>query len=512
MDQENTNLNLLLKILKDVNLAIGRNLNINGASKSILSILQEYWDIISGAVFILDEEGKYLNMTASIGYKNNVAKKKYKVGEGLTGKIAETGKPIIVPRVSQEPLFLNRLSSWNSKKDSEQSFIGTPITLDYQTLGTLVISLAYDSGRNFQADLNFLTIIASALLQPIRVQQVMDVERRKLLDENVVLKHKLREEFSFNKIIGNSHSMKDVLAQIANVARTNATVLLRGESGTGKELFAEAIHYNSTRHDEPFIAVNCAAIPENLVESEFFGYEKGAFTGAEKLKKGRFELADQGTIFLDEVGDLSPMTQVKLLRVLQEREFTRVGGTENIKVDVRIITATNSNLEDLIEKNLFREDLFYRLNVFSIFLPRLTERKSDITLLADHFMMKYCRKHHKTVNRISSPAIDMLMQYHWPGNVRELENCIERAVLVCEDRVIHSYHLPPSLQTAESSNTMTSLSLKDAIISYEKELIKDTLKSCNGNIAKSARILKSSERIIGYKIKKFKINMKRYRK
>ncbi len=504
-------INNYLQILKDINLAVSRNFNIIDSSKAALSILQESWGIISGAVFISDNEGKTLTMAASVGYKKNVAKTKYKIGEGLTGRIAETGKPIIVPQVSKEPLFLNRMSSWDAEKNTEQSFIGTPIILDFQSLGTLVISTHYNAKRDYSADLNFLTIIASALLQPIRVQQVVDRERRKLLDENVILKHKLQDEFSFNKIIGNSHSMKDVLSQISNVAKTSATVLLRGESGTGKELFAEAIHYNSNRQNGPFIPVNCAAIPENLVESEFFGYEKGAFTGADKLKKGRFELADNGTIFLDEVGDLSPMTQVKLLRVLQEREFTRVGGTESIKVDVRIITATNSNLEDLIEKNKFREDLFYRLNVFTIFLPSLRERKSDITLLADHFMLKYCRKHQKTVNRISSPAIDMLMQYHWPGNVRELENCIERAILVCGERVIHSYHLPPSLQTAESSNTTTSLSLKNAVISYEKELIKDTLKSTRGNISKTARLLRSSERIIGYKIANYKIKVSKYR-
>jgi Nif-specific regulatory protein len=288
-------------------------------------------------------------------------------------------------------------------------------------------------------------------------------------------------------------------------------VLIRGESGTGKELIAQAIHYNSLRSEGPFIRVNCAAIPENLIESEFFGYEKGAFTGAVARKKGRFELAHRGTIFLDEIGDLTPMTQVKLLRVLQEQEFERVGGMETIKVDVRVITATNSDLESMMESGDFREDLYYRLNVYSILLPPLRERKTDILLLADHFMIKYSRQQGKIVKRISTPAIDMLMRYHWPGNVRELENCVERAVLVCEDQVIHSYHLPPTLQTAESSGTVTHLSLTSAVESYEKELIQDALKSTHGNRARAARLLSITERIINYKIGKYDIDIKRFR-
>jgi Nif-specific regulatory protein len=305
--------------------------------------------------------------------------------------------------------------------------------------------------------------------------------------------------------------MRDVYEQVATVARTNTTVLLRGETGTGKELIAEAIHYNSPRTDKPFVRVNCAAIPENLIESEFFGYEKGAFTGAVARKKGRFELADEGTIFLDEVGELSAMTQVKLLRVLQEQEFERVGGTETLRVDVRVIAATNSDLEKGMQEGNFREDLYYRLNVFSIYLPPLRDRKTDMLLLADHFMLKYGRQHAKSVKRISTPAIDMLMRYHWPGNVRELENCIQRAVLVCEDQVIHSYHLPPTLQTAESSGTMNTRSLRKAVETYEKEMIQDALKSTRGNAAKAARLLDTTERILGYKTRNYGIDVKRFR-
>ncbi|MEJ2627093.1 MAG: sigma 54-interacting transcriptional regulator [bacterium] len=500
-----------LSILIEINQAVSRNPVLQDSLQATLQILQNEYKITSGAVLLTNEDDKSLKIIASIGYRIDHAKKEYKFGEGLTGRVADTGKPIVVPQVSKEPLFLNRQSSWDPDKDKEQSFIGMPIKLDYKTLGVLVVCLAYNPKRDFNNTLKFLTLVASALLQPIRVEHVIKSERQKLLDENVFLRQKLQDEFSFHNIIGNSHEMRDVYEQVTRVARTNTTILIRGESGTGKELIAEAIHYNSNRSDKAFIPVNCAAIPENLIESEFFGYEKGAFTGAVSQKKGRFELANSGTIFLDEIGELSPVTQVKLLRVLQEHQFERVGGTEKIKVDIRIIAATNADLEALMNEGKFREDLYYRLNVFYIFLPPLRDRKTDILLLADHFMIKYGRQHGKPVKRISTPAIDMLMRYHWPGNVRELENCIERSVLVCEDQVIHSYHLPPTLQTAESSNTRAQLSLDDAVSTYEKELIQDALKSAKGNQAKAARLLNSTERIIGYKISKYGINPKRFK-
>ena len=498
-------------ILLEISQAVSRELNVEEAARTILKILYNSLPIKSGTVMLLSDSGKTLNTVASIGYRDDHVKAEYQLGEGLSGRILETGKPIVVPEVSHEPLFLNRMQSWNPKKDQELSFIGVPISLDYKTFGVLNVVFHYNPKRDYDSALKFLMLVASAMLQPIRMKSLMDAERQRLMDENVMLKYKLKEEYSFHNIIGNSHKMHDVYEQVAQVARTNTTVLIRGESGTGKELIAQAIHYNSLKSEKPFIGVNCAAIPENLIESEFFGYEKGAFTGAVSRKKGRFELANGGTIFLDEVGELSQMTQVKLLRVLQEQEFERVGGTETIKVDVRVIAATNSNLEEMIKQGTFREDLYYRLNVFSIYLPPLRDRKTDILLLADHFMLKYGRRHRKPIRRISTPAIDMLMRYHWPGNVRELENCIERAVVLCKDQVIHSYHLPPTLQTAESSNTEPRLSLEKAVASYEKELIQDALKSTRGNRAQAARLLDSTERIIRYKISKYKIDASRFR-
>jgi Nif-specific regulatory protein len=349
------------------------------------------------------------------------------------------------------------------------------------------------------------------IAQAVRVERLVDSERQRLLEENSHLREELRERYDFSRIVGTSGAMRQVYEQIARVAHANTTVLIRGESGTGKELIAHAIHYSSPRAKKPFVKVSCAALPDSLIESELFGYEKGAFTGAESRKKGRFELAEGGTLFLDEIGDINLSTQVKLLRVLQEREFERLGGTEAVKANVRLIAATNQDLEKAIAAGAFREDLHYRLNVFTIGVPPLRERKPDIPLLTDHFLEKYSIEHGHHIKRISTPAIDMLMSYHWPGNVRELENAIERAVLVCDGNVIHPHHLPPTLQTAEASGTVADVSLADAVDAYEKTLIQDALKTARGNSSRAAKLLHSTERIVSYKIKKLGIDRSRFR-
>ena len=348
------------------------------------------------------------------------------------------------------------------------------------------------------------------IAQAIKVSRMAEAERRRLVEENTHLKDELRDRYAFQHLIGTSAPIRQVYDQVAQVARTNTTVLIRGESGTGKEMIAHAIHYNSARARKPFIKVSCAALPESLIESELFGYERGAFTGAQGQKKGRFELADGGTLFLDEIGDLSLATQVKLLRVLQEREFERLGGTQSIRVNVRMVTATHRPLEKLIAEATFREDLFYRLNVFTIFAPPLRERKPDIMLLADHFLEKFSSEHGKSIKRISTPAIDMLTSYHWPGNVRELENTIERAVLVCDGAVIHAHHLPPTLQTAEASDTVSRIALAEAVQAFEKDLLLDALKSTRGNCARAAKLLSTTERILNYKVRKYDIDTARF--
>jgi len=479
----------------------------------VLETLGRHHGMIRGVVMLVDPDTAELRIEASYGLSEGDAHRiSYRIGEGITGRVAESGKAIVVPQISREPLFLDRLGL--RKKTSgrqELSFLCVPIVVNRKTVGVLGVDLRYKEERDYDRAIKFLTIVASMMAQAIKVEHLIEAEKQRLLTENIHLKQELRERYDFGQIIGNSHPMRQVYEQVTQVARTNTTVLLRGESGTGKEMIAHAIHYNSLRAGKPFVRVSCAALPETLIESELFGYEKGAFTGAQARKKGRFELADGGTLFLDEIGDLNLSTQIKLLRALQEREFERLGGTETIKVNVRLIAATNKDLEKAIAADQFREDLYYRLNVFAIFMPPLRERKTDILLLADHFLEKYAREHGKLIKRISTPAIDMLTSYHWPGNVRELENIIERAVLVCETNVIHGHHLPPTLQTAEGSGTMTRLSLGGAVEAYERGLIQDALKTTRGNISKAAKMLDTTERIIGYKVKKYDIDCKRFR-
>ncbi len=429
-----------------------------------------------------------------------------KAEKSLFRQVFDTRRTIFVEKLSEET-SLNFLHL----REKETSLIVMPVVLENKTVGVFATEFLYSKNFELEQTKIFLSVVAALIAQSFKIENAIREERQKLADENTELRRELKEKYDFSQIIGNSSPMRQVYDQVTRIARSNATVLLRGESGTGKELIAHSLHYNSLRSKKPFIKVNCAALPETLIESELFGHEKGAFTGADKRKKGRFEMADGGTLFLDEIGDLPPQTQIKLLRVLQEREFERLGGTETLKVNVRLITATNKNLEEEIANGKFREDLYYRLNVFTIFLPALRERKADILLLAEHFLAKYEREHNKEIKRISTPAIDMLTSYHFPGNVRELENAIERAVLVCDEQVIHGHHLPPTLQTAEVSGTVTQVSLTSAIEAYEKDLITDALKSARGNVAKAARMLDSTERIIAYKIKKYGVDPKRFK-
>ena len=429
-----------------------------------------------------------------------------RVESGVLRDVFNQPEALVTVRIADEPSL-----AFLENGDHGASLVITPIKSGKKCIGLLCVQPNAESNSDTSEREAVLELIALMIGQGLRVEMAVLSEREKLREENLHLKKELKEKYDFSHIVGNSNAIRLVYDQVTQVARSNATVLLRGESGTGKEMIANAIHYNSLRSKRPFVKLNCAALPDTLIESELFGHERGAFTGADRQKRGRFELADGGTLFLDEIGDLPLQTQIKLLRVLQEREFERLGGTETIKSNIRLITATNKNLEEAIAKGSFREDLYYRLNVFAIHLPPLRERKSDILLLAEHFLEKYEAEHEKRIRRISTPAIDMLMSYHYPGNVRELENAIERAVLACDSNVIHGHHLPPSLQTAEVSDTVTSLSLEMAVEAFERDMIQDALKSTRGNVAKAARMLDSTERIVGYKIRKFAIDPARFR-
>jgi Nif-specific regulatory protein len=502
---------LLLTALLDVSFALAAK-DIRTALPRVLEILADAFGAVGGVITLLDSATGALGIEASCGLPKATSEGvHYRPGEGITGRVFQSGKAIVVPKVSEEPLFLDRTRVRRRRRSGQDlSFLCLPLFLDGRPSGTLALVVPYLAERDFPRDTKLLQIAAAMVGLAMKVAQLVAADRQRLLEENQLLRHELRERYELRNLIGNSHAMGQVFEQVAQAAPANTTVLIRGESGTGKELVARAIHYNSPRAEKPFIKVSCGALPETLIESELFGVEAGAYTDARHARPGRFELADGGTLFLDEIGELSLATQVKLLRVLQEREFERLGGGTPMKVDVRVVAATHRDLEAAILDKTFREDLYYRFNVFEIFLPPLRERKTDILLLADHFVEKYTVDHGKDVRRISNSAIDMLMAYHWPGNVRELENCMERAVLVCEGGVIHAHHLPPTLQTAEASGTFLATPFAEAVAAFERDLLQDALKSARGNRARAARLLQTTERIFNYKMGKYRINSEGY--
>jgi Nif-specific regulatory protein len=497
-------------MLVEVSQALTGTLHLQAGLYGVLEVLERRCGALRAAITLLEEQSGMLVVAAALGYPRPSGRVRYRLGEGVTGLVAQSGTATVVPRVSREPRFLHRAAQ-KGERAGEVTFICVPIMLDGVAAGTLSIERRFVPGRDGERTVKALRIAGGMIGQSLRIHRLIELERGKLVQENTELRQELRERYDFTHLIGNSGPMRRVAEQISQVVETGATVLLRGESGTGKELIAHALHQHSPRAGKPFVRVNCAALPETLVESELFGYERGAFTGAQARRKGRFELADGGTLFLDEIGELSPATQAKLLRVIQEREFERLGGSATIAVDVRLIAATNKDLEQAQQTGAFREDLYYRLNVFTICVPPLRERKSDILLLADHFVEKYARLHGRSIKRISTPAIDMLMSYHWPGNVRELENTIERAVLVADGDVIHGHHLSPTLQTAERSGTVVTGSLGEAVAAFESNLIQDGLKTTRGNRARAARLLGTTERIINYKIRRYGIDPRRFR-
>jgi len=535
-EQEQSSISLLAEVSRTVN----NEEDISKLLRLVLFILSEHMNMLRGMVAILNRSTGEIVINESFGLTEEQNQRgRYKIGEGIIGQVVKTGKPAVVPRIDEEPLFLDRTRSRSKENKEELCFICVPVKTGNEVIGTLSadrrISISVSSsakkskGEEARMDIlqyyvDLLSIIASMISQAVRMKQLDDEQHNELARERSVRHEATRSsrieedidgEFPEDErpanIIGNAKPMMTLFRMIDKISRTNATALILGESGVGKELVANAIHFKSMRNGKPFIKFNCAALPESIVESELFGHERGAFTGAATQRRGRFELADSGTIFLDEVGELSLPIQAKLLRIIQEKEFERLGGSKTIKTDVRIIAATNRNLEDQIRQGSFREDLFYRLNIFPITVPALRERKTDILLLADYFVEKFNTLNQKGIRRISTTAIDMLMRYHWPGNVRELQNCIERAVILSEDNVIHGYHLPPSLQTAESSGTPYTGDLQQKLDAIEREMIIEALKRTKGNMTKAADQLGLSDRIMGLRMKKFDIDYRKFR-
>ncbi|MGM0452589.1 MAG: nif-specific transcriptional activator NifA [Thermodesulfobacteriota bacterium] len=500
-----------ITLLYEISQALNQHPDLKKSLYNVLDILSKRMNMVRGMITILNPMREEIRIEVAHGIsKTAMEKGKYKPGEGVTGEVIQTGEAITIPKISESEKFLDRTESRGGKNKQELSFFCVPIKKQQQVIGALSVDRPYEGDYRLAEGEKFLSVVAAMIATKVIHLERIQREKQQLEAENERLKAELEKKYRIKNIVGNSNKMREVYQMISQVARSNATVLIRGESGTGKELVANAIHYNSRRASHPFVKINCAALPGNLIESELFGHEKGAFTGAIQQKPGKFELADKGTLFLDEIGSISHEVQAKLLRVLQEKEFERVGGTKTIKIDVRIIAATNKNLEDAVAEDQFRSDLYYRINVFPIYLPPLRERRTDILALADFFLERYARENGKEILRFSTPAIDMLMAYHWPGNVRELENCIERAVLLCEGKVIHSYHLPPTLQTGEESDTLPSQTMADAVAKLEREMIIDALKHTRGNISRAAKTLGSTNRKIAYKVQKYGINARQY--
>jgi Nif-specific regulatory protein len=464
----------------------------------VMSTLGNLLEMQRGCVFIFDHVSKEMRIVAAHGLtRQSIERGKYKIGEGVVGRVLEKGIPMVIPNIGEETLFLNKTGS-RPEKDGI-SFLCVPIKIKNEALGVLSVDRIYskESG-GVDDDIRVLEIVASLIAQFIKLRESYEeIEKEK--DD---LKRELKGRYSIENVIGHSDRMQEVFGAIHRVAPSRATVLLRGESGTGKELIAKAVHYMSPRSRGPFIKFNCASIPEGLLESELFGHEKGAFTGAISSRSGKFELAHKGTILLDEIGDLPITLQPKILRILQEKEFERVGSEKTIKVDVRIIAATSRDLEVAVSQDRFREDLYYRLNVIPLFLPPLREREEDIPALIDFFLEKLNRENNRSVVMDKS-ALQVFLNYNWPGNVRELENTLERLVIMNHSERISQSDLPVFLSISRIRGSNGTAPLMTDIQAIEKSNILSALEKTGWVQVKAARILGITPRQIGYKIKKY---------
>jgi Nif-specific regulatory protein len=503
----NTGQTVELTALYEISKLLGSSLNLKANLRGVMGVLSEYLDMKRGTVAL--RNGSEVSILAAYGMTEEEIKRgRYRIGEGIIGQVAKHGSPIVIPNIGEEPFFLNRTRSREMIKKENIAFLCVPIKFKNEILGVLSVDRLFIKGISFEEDLRLLKIIASLLAQSIRLYEEVEKERAAFQAEKEYLRLQLKGKYKVENIIGQSDRMQEVFEAIHRVAPSRANVLLLGESGTGKELVAKAIHYMSPRSKESFIKFNCASIPEGLLESELFGHERGAFTGAMAMRKGRFELADGGTIFLDEIGDLPVTLQPKILRVIQEKEFERVGGEKTIKVDIRLIAATSRNLEGLVRSGKFREDLYYRLNVVPISMPPLMERRHDIPLLVDFFLRRFNEENTKSV-ALAPNVLDILLNYEWPGNVRELENTIERIVVMSRGNTITESELPISIRN-QTMKARYGVQIRDALPStiedIEKTKILDALKKTGWVQARAARLLGLSCRQIGYKIKKYNIH------
>ncbi|MBF0565187.1 MAG: nif-specific transcriptional activator NifA [Nitrospirae bacterium] len=530
MDKRSLELNALYEISK----ILGSSLNLDKTLKNAMKVLSMFLDMKRGTVALKDDNELVIKAAHGLTL-DEIKLGRYKLGEGIMGQVAKSGYPIVIPNVGDEPLFLNKTGSRLDIDKENIAFLCVPILFKTEILGVLSVDRLFSSATiSLDEDLRLLKIIASLIGQSVQLSRKVEQERLELIAQREALKIELKGRYRIKNIVGSSNVMQEVYESVYRVSPSKATVLLMGESGTGKELIARAIHYMGPRADEPFVKFNCASIPEGLLETELFGHEKGAFTGAANARKGRFELANRGTIFLDEIADLTLSLQPKILRVLQEREFERIGGEKTIKVDVRVIAATSRDLENLVAERQFREDLFYRLNVVPIFMPPLRNRKDDIIDLVEHFLDKFNKENLRDI-KLTRDAVNVMVAYSWPGNVRELENTIERIVIMSPEEVVKPEDLPLNIREprliecvkaegikingakAESLKAGTAHEAETAPASQpqgqstttlsqvERTQIIEALSKANWVHAKAAKLLGITPRQIGYKVKKYGI-------
>jgi Nif-specific regulatory protein len=502
-----------LDAIYKVSCVLGKSFDLDKTLAEVLTILHQDMGLGNGIVTISDAEHSEVKVSAIHVNEEWLAKEacgvRYRSGEGVVGRIFASGADVVLGRVANEPEFLHKLDIY----DYNLPFIGIAINGHSDTTLGVLAAQPENAQEEYLPELSrFMRMVANLISKNLQLANTIADTRKDLLEERDELRREVRIKYSFDQmVLGHSASMCRVFNQVQRVGKWDSTVLIRGKSGTGKELIASAIHYNSPRANKPFVKLNCAALPENLLESELFGHEKGAFTGAIKQREGRFEQANGGTLFLDEIGEISPMFQAKLLRVLQESEFERVGGNRTIKVNVRIVAATNRDLEAEVEMGNFREDLFYRLNVMTIMLPPLKDRLEDVPDLAEFIVNKLAKQQGRKL-KITDGAIRSLMSYDWPGNVRELENCLERSAVMSEEGVIDLDVI--SLSGIDSTTVMPSrtkapeVDLNDHNLD-ERERVTAALEQAGWVQARAARLLGMTPRQIAYRIQTLNIHMRK---
>lgn len=551
---------LELVTIYEISKILTASLDFQRAVRETLNVMLTHLGMQHGVVSLVQEEGK-LHVVGAAGVPFAEDEDIVLDTEtGVAGQIIRTGSPMVVPDITRDSLFVNRTGR-DLSRCVGVALIAVPIKDNREIIGILSVDRPPDTQGpiGFDRDVRLLTLVAGLMSQTLKLHRAIAAEREQLILDTHRLQKQLQSNYDVENVIGRSRRMKEVFADVHQAAPGNSTILLRGESGTGKEAIAHAIHYLSPRAKGPFIKVNCAALPETLLESELFGHEKGAFTGATSERKGRFEMADGGSLFLDEIGDVSPSFQAKLLRVLQEHEFERVGGNKTLKANFRLVAATNRNLEEMVQKGDFRADLYFRLNVVAIFLPALRERKEDIPLLVDFFLTRFNRENGRKL-AMSPGALEILLQCNWPGNVRELENCVERAATMTRGAVIREVDMRCQKGQCFSSVLLESASTRachpiidmshggpagapsfptmpsppptgmppvtgegeavdgdlevlegesSPLFMSERDRIVDAMEKCGWVQAKAARMLNLTPRQIGYALKKYNIEVKR---